>query len=89
MTKGDLVDKVAGLGLTKKKAGEAVEATFEAIKDALQNGERVQVVGFGNFSVKSKPARKGRNPRTGAEIEVPAKKVPVFKASGALKDAVR
>ena len=88
-TKADLIDKVANIGLSKKKAGEAVEATLGTIKDALKKGERVHLVGFGSFSVKSRPARKGRNPQTGASIEIAAKKVPVFKAGGALKDAVK
>ncbi|HAW49350.1 TPA: DNA-binding protein [bacterium] len=88
MTKQDLVDKVAAIGLTKKQAGAAVDALVNGIKDALKKGDKVQLIGFGSFSVKKRAARTGRNPRTGAEIKLPAKKVPVFKPGDALKRVV-
>ena len=88
MTRQDLADKVAGVGLTKKQAAEAVNTVFDSIKGALAKGEKVSLVGFGTFSVKKRAAREGRNPRTGATIKIAAKKVPVFKAGKGLKDAV-
>jgi len=88
VTKQDLVDKVAAIGLTKKQAGAAVDALVNGIKDALKKGDKVQLIGFGSFSVKKRAARTGRNPRTGAEIKLPAKKVPVFKPGDALKRVV-
>lgn len=88
-TKVDIINKVASIGLSKKKAAEAVNATFETIKDALAGGEKVQLVGFGNFLVREKPAHKARNPQTGAEITIAAKKVPVFKAGIGLREAVK
>lgn len=89
MTKSDLIDRVAQqTGLTKKDSGRAVEAAFEAIADALAKGEKVQLVGFGSFEVRRRAARKGRNPQTGREIRIAARKVPAFKAGKALKDAV-
>ena len=89
MNKADLVAKVAeATELTKKDAAKAVEATLEAISEALANNDKVQLIGFGNFEVRERAARKGRNPQTGAEIEIPASKVPAFKPGKALKDAV-
>ncbi|MFC1712959.1 HU family DNA-binding protein [Candidatus Poribacteria bacterium] len=88
MTKQDLVDAVAESGMTKKQAGEAVNAVFDCIKDALGKGEKVSLVGFGSFSVKKRAAREGRNPQTGKALKIKAKNVPVFKAGKALKDAV-
>ena len=88
--KAELIEKVsATTDLTKKDATAAVEAVFETIKDSLANGEKVQVIGFGNFEVRYRAARKGRNPQTGEEIQIPASKVPAFKAGKALKDAVK
>ncbi|MBU0567839.1 HU family DNA-binding protein [bacterium] len=88
MTKADLINTVAATGLTKRQSAEAIEAVLDGIKDALAGGERVQLVGFGSFEVKERSARSGRNPQTGDAIEIAAKKVPVFKAGTALKDAV-
>ena len=89
MNKAQLVDSVVGeTGLTKAKAAEAVDAVFSAIQGALQDGDRVGLVGFGTFSVADRPARTGRNPRTGKEIKIPAAKQPKFKAGKGLKDAV-
>jgi len=88
--KADLIDKVASAtDLTKKDATSAVEAVFDSITDTLANGEKVQVIGFGNFEVRDRAARKGRNPQTGEEIQIPATKVPAFKAGKALKEAVK
>lgn len=88
MTKVDLVDAVADIGLTKKLAAEAVDAVIDAIKNALANGDKVQLIGFGSFSIKERPSRSGRNPQTGKPITIEAKNVLVFKAGQALKDAV-
>lgn len=90
MNKTDLINAVSeSANLTKKEAGLAVDAVFESIQKSLSNGEKVQLIGFGNFEVRERAARKGRNPQTGKEIEIPASKVPGFKAGKALKDAVK
>ncbi|PDO10300.1 MAG: DNA-binding protein [Candidatus Reconcilbacillus cellulovorans] len=90
MNKSDLVAKVAELAeLSKKDAAKAVEAVFDAITEALQNGEKVQLVGFGNFEVRERQARKGRNPQTGEEIEIAASKVPVFRPGKTLRDVIK
>ena len=88
MTKQDLVSVVAESGMTKKEAAAAIDAILDTIKDALADGDKVSLVGFGSFSVKKRKAREGRNPRTGKPLKIPAKTVPVFKAGKALKDAV-
>ena len=88
MTKADLVAKVAETGMTKKEAAEAVDTVIAAVTKALSKGEKVSLVGFGSFSVKKRKARTGRNPQTGEAIKIKAKKVPVFSAGKALKDAV-
>ena len=88
--KQELVDSVAkATGLTKKDATASVDAVFASIESALKNGGKVQLIGFGNFEVRDRAARKGRNPQTGAEIEIPASKVPAFKPGKALKEAVK
>ena len=88
--KQDLIAKVAeATEFTKKDAGRAVEAVFAAVSDFLAEGEKVQLIGFGNFEVRERAARKGRNPQTGKEIKIAASKVPAFKAGKALKDAVK
>ena len=88
--KAQLIEKVAEKAvLTKKDATKAVDAVFSSIQDFLANGEKVQLIGFGNFEVRNRAARKGRNPQTGAEIQIPASKVPAFKPGKALKDAVK
>ena len=89
MNKTELIAAVAGkTGLAKKDAERVVNATFEAITASLAQGEKVQVSGFGIFEVKARAARTGRNPRTKETIEIPATKLPAFKASKTLKDAV-
>ena len=87
--KAELIESVASAtGLTKKDATAAVDAVFGSIQDSLSKGDKVQLIGFGNFEVRER-ARKGRNPQTGAEIKIPASKVPAFKPGKALKDAVK
>lgn len=90
MNKTELIAKVAEqTDLTKKDAAKAVDAVFEAISEALRNGEKVQIIGFGNFEVRHRAARKGRNPQTGEEIEIAASKVPAFKPGKALKEGIK
>ncbi|OEH93460.1 HU family DNA-binding protein [Bacillus solimangrovi] len=90
MNKTELINAVAeNSELSKKDATKAVDAVFESIMNALQEGDKVQLIGFGNFEVRERAARKGRNPQTGDEIEIPASKVPAFKPGKALKDAVK
>jgi len=90
MNKQMLVDMLADKsGMTKKAAGEALDAVLDAIVDALKRGEKVTITGFGTFEVRSRKARTGRNPQTGEEITIPARKVAAFRAGKALKDAVR
>jgi len=89
MNKTELIAAVAAKSdLSKKDADKAVCAFLGAIEDALKAGEKVSLVGFGTFEVKSRAARKGHNPLTGAEIEIKASKAPAFKAGKALKDAL-
>ena len=89
MNKSELVASVAEKsGLTKKDAEKALGTVTEVIAEALAAGEKVQVVGFGSFEVRNRPARVARNPRTGEQIEIAASKAPVFKAGKALKDSV-
>jgi DNA-binding protein HU-beta len=89
MNKGELIDAVAAAaGLSRADATKAVDGTLDAITSALAGGGSVSLVGFGTFSVKSRAARMGRNPRTGEAIQIAASKVPGFKAGKALKDAV-
>lgn len=89
MNKGDLIEAVAKVTCSKKEAADAVDATLGAIQKALKKGDAVTLVGFGTFDVKKRKARIGRNPQTGKEIKIAAKKVPVFKAGKGLKDAVK
>jgi DNA-binding protein HU-beta len=89
MNKAELIDAVSGTtGLAKADATKAVDAVFDSITAALKSGDTVALLGFGTFVVKGRAARPGRNPRTGETIEIPASKVPGFKAGKALKDAV-
>ncbi|MGP4071947.1 HU family DNA-binding protein [Piscibacillus sp. B03] len=90
MNKTDLVNSVADQAdLSKKDAAKAVDAVLESITGSLKKSEKVQLIGFGNFEVRERSARKGRNPQTGKEIDIPASKVPAFKPGKALKDAVK
>ncbi len=89
MNKNDLVSAVANsAGLSKVDAAQAVDGVFGAISGALSSGGEVRIVGFGTFSVANRKATTGRNPRTGAAIQIPASKQPKFKAGKGLKDAV-
>jgi len=88
MVKADLVAEVAEIGITKKQAADVVDCVFDAIKEALADGDKVSLIGFGTFGVKVRAAREGRNPRTGTKIKIPKKNVPVFKPGKGLKDAV-
>lgn len=89
MTKNELILDIARKSdLTVKQATSAVNATFDIIRRELIAGGEVNLIGFGKFSVKSRAARKGRNPRTGEEIQLPAKKLPHFTAGKSLKQAV-
>jgi len=90
MNKTELIAKVAEKAeLTKKDATKAVDAVFSAISDSLSEGEKVQIIGFGNFEVRERAARKGRNPQTGEEIEIAASKVPAFKPGKGLKEVIK
>jgi len=89
VNKTELVANVAEkAGLSKKDAEKALGAVIESIEEALVEGDKIQLIGFGTFEVKDRKARKGRNPQTGKEIDIPASKSPVFKAGKALKDSV-
>ena len=89
MNKAELINAAAEkTGLSKKDTEAAITAAIEVITEALTQSEKVQLVGFGSFEVKNRAARIGRNPKTKAQIEIPASKTPVFKAGKALKDAV-
>lgn len=90
MNKNELVASVAEKAeISKKDAEAAVKAVIEAITEALAEGDKVALVGFGTFSVKERAARTGINPRTKETVEIPAAKAPAFKAGAALKDAVK
>ena len=89
MNKADLISVIAEKsGLTKKDSEKALNAFVDAVQQALVEGDRVQLVGFGTFEVRERSARKGRNPQTGEEIDIPAASVPAFKAGKALKEAI-
>ncbi|MDE1457072.1 DNA-binding protein HU 1 [Bacillus licheniformis] len=90
MNKKELIGAVAEAAeLTKKDVELVVDSTFDVITSALKDGEKVKVHGFGSFEVRERAARKGRNPQSGEEIEIPATKAPAFKAAKALKDAIK
>lgn len=90
MNKTELVQAVAErTQLSKKDAGSAVNAVFELITESMSKGDTVQLIGFGNFEVRERAARKGRNPQTGEEIDIAATKTPAFKAGKQLKDSVK
>ena len=90
MNKTELVAAVAAKAdISKKAADAAVAAVFGAIEDALKEGDKVQIIGFGTFEVRERAAKEGRNPQTGEKIAIAASKVPAFKAGAALKDAVK
>ena len=90
MTKADIVENVYEKlgGFTKKEAADMVDVVFETIKDTLANGEKLKISGFGNFVVRSKRERVGRNPQTGEEITISARRVLTFKPSQVLKNSL-
>jgi DNA-binding protein HU-beta len=90
MNKAELIDAMASnAGLTKADAKKALDAYINATANALKKGDRVSLVGFGSYSVTTREARKGRNPQTGKEITIPAKKVVKFKPGAELADMVK
>ncbi|MCL6453843.1 MAG: HU family DNA-binding protein [Alicyclobacillus sp.] len=90
MTKSDLIRTVsAQTGYTRKEVRQVVETLFRAIQDALCEGEKVQLVGFGNFEARERAARRGRNPQTGEVIDIAASRVPTFRAGKNLRAVVR
>jgi DNA-binding protein HU-beta len=90
MTKQELIDKISsGADLAKADAARALDAFIDGVRAALKKGQKVTLVGFGTFSVSKRKARKGRNPRTGQEIKIPATKIPKFTAGKTLKDAIK
>ena len=89
MTKADIFEKVSEvLGLKKKDSAELVEAVFSLIKSTLESGEKLKIAGFGNFEVKQKADRRGRNPQTGETITIEARRILSFKPSNVLRDAI-
>jgi integration host factor subunit beta len=89
MTKADLVGEVERVAeLSRKEAESAVETIFESIIEALQKDDKIEIRGFGSFRTRERRGRTGRNPKTGAKVDVPAKKIPFFKPSKELKDYV-
>jgi len=89
MTKADLVERVyLKTGFSKKESAQIVETVFDLMKSTLEKGEKIKLAGFGNFVVKQKATRKGRNPQTGDEIEISSRKILTFKPSQVLKSAI-
>jgi integration host factor subunit alpha len=89
MTKADLVEKVyLKTGFSKKESSDIVEMVFDLMKNTLENGEKIKLAGFGNFVVKQKATRRGRNPQTGEEIEISSRNILTFKPSQVLKSAI-
>jgi nucleoid DNA-binding protein len=90
MTKAELIDKIAsGTGLSKADSSRSLDSTLNSIKSAMKKGQKVTLVGFGTFSVSKRKSRKGRNPRTGDVITIPAAKIPKFTAGKSLKDYIK
>lgn len=89
MTKADIVEKIYDkVGFSKKESAELVELVFDLIKDTLERGDKIKIAGFGNFIVKEKSDRRGRNPQTGEEITISARKILTFKPSQVLKASI-
>lgn len=89
MTKADIIEQIyEKVGFSKKESSEIVELVFDIIKETLEKGEKIKISGFGNFVVRSKRPRVGRNPQTGQEIEISARKVLTFRPSQVLKSAL-
>jgi integration host factor subunit alpha len=89
MTKADIVERIyENVGFSKKESAELVETVFDLIKSTLEEGDKIKIAGFGNFVVKEKSDRRGRNPQTGEEITIVARKILTFKPSQVLKSAI-
>ncbi len=89
MTKADIVEKIyEKVGFSKKESAELVETVFDLIKSTLEDGDKIKIAGFGNFVVKEKSDRRGRNPQTGEEITIVARKILTFKPSQVLKSSI-
>ncbi|MEJ2471492.1 MAG: integration host factor subunit alpha [Desulfuromonadales bacterium] len=89
MTKADLVENVyLKTGFSKKESAEIVEMVFDIMKNTLEGGDKIKIAGFGNFVVKDKATRRGRNPQTGEEIEISSRRILTFKPSQVLKAAI-
>jgi integration host factor subunit alpha len=89
MTKADIVERIyEKVGFSKKESAELVETVFDLIKSTLEEGDKIKIAGFGNFVVKEKADRRGRNPQTGEEITISARKILTFKPSQVLKAAI-
>ena len=89
MTKADIVEKImAGTGLAKRDSAEMVETVFSIMKSTLEQGENLKLAGFGNFQVKQKNDRRGRNPQTGESITISSRRVVTFKPSAILREAI-
>ncbi|MBE0503429.1 MAG: integration host factor subunit alpha [Desulfuromonadales bacterium] len=89
MTKADLVENVyVKTGFSKKESADIVEMVFDLIKETLENGEKIKIAGFGNFVVKDKSTRRGRNPQTGEEIKISSRRILTFKPSQVLKASI-
>lgn len=89
MTKADIVEKIyEKVGFSKKESAELVETVFDLIKSTLEEGDKIKIAGFGNFVVKEKSDRRGRNPQTGEEITIVARKILTFKPSQVLKASI-
>jgi len=90
MTKEEMISKIAkDAGINKRQAGDALKSFFGNVTTNLKKGKKISFVGFGTFSISKRKARIGRNPQTGAKINIPASKVPHFRAGKALRDAVK
>lgn len=90
MNKAELIEEVSGkVGLTKKETGNVVDTMTGTITDTLSRGEKVTLVSFGTFQVMKRKARRGRNPRTGKELQIPAKKVPRFRPGKGLREKIK
>ncbi len=89
ITKAHIVERVIGLGVSERVAKQAVQLVIDAIAETLKLNQKAQITGFGSFHIKVRGARTGRNPKTGAVVTIPSKKVPVFKPAEEFKQAVR
>ena len=89
MTKADIVETIYGkVGFSRKESAEIVDLVFDLMKETLESGEKIKISGFGNFTIREKRSRKGRNPQTGEEIQISARRVLTFKPSQVLRKAL-